>query len=229
MPNAHHAPGGMSMSTKIGLGIAVVVAIVAILYYSPDGVSFGNVFGGGFEDVFEPSGSGEKMAFSVSSSQSLIEDEFGINNATVSVSGRNRADLSVGDAAFANSGKDADVEFRGFQGKVTVGGGSITVDGTATMVVLDGSGIKPKAKTFIVSAQMAPDAYSIDKISVKDLMLAGVTGSIERAGEESSRVTLSNSTLKISDFDGSVELKSGGYVLAGASSRIEGKSFTLKG
>lgn len=222
-----------SVSTKVALGIIVVVAIVAFLYYSPGSVSLGKLgeVKLGLPDIFgERTEAGEdKLTFTITSGESLLKGSIGLENASVTVGGTHKSDASIGEAVFDTANKDAEVTFRGFVGVVVFEGDSISVQGTATSAVSEGATIKPKAEKFSVEAELSPSSYTIDPIEIGSFKLANISGNMEKLGKESSTVQLSDSTIDISNFEGIATLSDGTHRLAGTATRVKGESFTLEG
>lgn len=232
MANPHRSH--FSLSTKIALAIIVVVGIVGFLYYDPTGLdifSSGGLgsIGSGLTNIFGDGGSGERLNFTMTSSVSLFQDELSLEGATVTARGTHLADTSVGDLVFENNGKESEISFVDFNGKMEIADGILTISGSAGRASSDGSAIRPKSKTFEVAAQLTPSSYSINPVAIEKISLSGVSGSIERLGDESSTTQLSNSTVEIVDFQGSLSLNGANYIITGSASEIKGKSFTLKG
>ncbi len=228
MPNPHRR---FSVSTKLALGIVVIVAIVAIVYYNPTDISFGGLkeVGSGLTDIFAGGASGERLNFTMSSSESFLKDEMVLEDATVTANGVHTIDTSVGDSVFENSNMDSDVTFDGFNGRMGVSGGTLSIEGSAKSAGSEGATVKPKTKSFAVAAQLVPDSYSIDPVTIDKIRLVKVFGTIERLGDESSTTQLANSTVEIANFQGSMSFDGTSYRLTGSATEVKGKSFTLKG
>lgn len=223
--------GSFSNSTKIALGIIVVVAIVAFFYYEPLDLSPGGLkdIGDGLSDVFTAEPSGEPLNFTMTSSVSFLTDEVVLKDAAVSIDGTHVSETSVGDSLLDDLNRESEVSFTGFDGRMSVLDGTVSIEGTAESVISEGARIKPKQKRFDVSSSVVPESYSIDQVTVPKMRLVKVFGSIERAGDESSTTALSNSTVEISGFQGSMSFDGRNYVLTGSAVEVKGKSFTLKG
>jgi len=230
MANAPHK-SRISVSTKLALGIVVVVGIVAFLYYNPSDLSFGGLgqVGSGLTDIFGSDSSGERLNFTMASSENFFKDELVLEDASILANGVHTADTSVGDSVFENMNDEASVSFEGFNGRMTLKDGTLTIDGSADNAGSEGARIKPKSKSFAVSAQLSPSSYTISPVTIGKISLVRVFGSIERLGDESSTTTLSNSTVQITDFQGSMSYDGKDYVLTGSATEVKGKSFTLKG
>lgn len=234
MPHPKAPRKKVSVSTKLALGIIVVVAIVALLFYSPDELSFGQ-FGSiktGLPDtsgLFGSSG-GPRLSFVLTSNQSIVNGEVTVKDALVTIKGVHNIPTSIGDAVFDNFGKQSEVTFVGFDGKITVVGGTgLTLEGTATSAVSDGTAIKPKSETFQVEADLKPTSYAIDPVSIKNLDLTGAFGTIEKLGKESSTVQIKGGKVSVKDFSGGMTFDGSKYRLSGDASKIQGASFTLTG
>lgn len=226
----HPGKRRFSLSTKIAIGIIVVVGIVALLYYQPDGLPFDlgksisipGITGGTSAAAME------KLTFTITSDDPLIEDALTIQNVTVTVSGTHRAATSIGDAVFDNQNQVAEITFEGFDGRITLDD-TLVVDGTATSAVSEGARIKPKSARFSVEAELLPTSYSIGPLDIQDLELTDVSGTIERLGKEGGTIALEGSDVEVSNFKGTLSLRGGKYVLSGSALRVVGESFTLKG
>lgn len=229
MPNPHRSR--FSISTKLALGIIVAVAIVAFVYYNPGELSFGSLgqVGSGLTDIFEGGASGERLNFTMSSSESFLKDEMVLEDASVTVNGVHTIDTSVGDSVFENANEDTDVTFEDFNGRMGMREGTLSIEGSAKSASSEGAKVKPKTKSFAVAAQLVPDSYSIDPVTIDKIRLVKVFGSIERLGDESSTTQLSNSTIEITNFQGSMSFDGTSYRLTGSATEVKGKSFTLKG
>ncbi len=231
MPHPHRSRFSISTSTKIALGIVVVVAIVAFLYYNPSGFSFGAipVIGGDLTNIFGGQPAGERFDFTMKSSENFFKDELRLEDATVTVSGIHVIDTSVGDSVFSNLNEQATVSFAGFNGRMSIKNGILSVSGTAIGASSGETRIKPKAGSFSVEAQLAPSGYSISPVTIDKINLVRVYGSIEKIGYESTTTQLANSTVGISGFQGAMLYDGTQYTLTGSAVEIKGKSFTLKG
>lgn len=220
----------VKVSTKLALGIIVVVAIVALLFYSPDGISIpgvGNVELG-LPDIFGGQEvGGDKLTFVMTSDQSILKDKISLKEAKVTVSGTHRIPTSLGQVVFDNADKEAEVTFNGFDGTVTTTANILSATGTALNAVSDGTTIKPKTDEFDVEVSLQPSSYTITPITVRDLELTSVSGSIEKLGKESSTVKLTGSTVNIKGFQGALTFDGSQYKLTGTASMIEGESFVL--
>lgn len=223
--------GSFSNSTKVALGIIVVVAIIAFFYYEPLDLSPGGLkdIGDGLGDVFSGEPTGEPLNFTMTSSVSFLTGEMVLEDATVELEGVHVAETSVGDSLLDDLDGDATVGFTGFNGRMSVLDGALSVDGTAESVISEGARIKPKQKRFDVASSVVPDSYSIDPVTIPRIRLVKVFGSIERVGDEGSTTRLANSTIEIDGFQGSMTFDGRNYVITGSAVEVKGKSFTLKG
>lgn len=226
-PAHQHGRGGMSNSTKAAIGIVVLVGIAAFLFYDPAGLEIG-LNGDGLTDIFGNK-IGGRVDFTMTSSESFLTDSILLKDASIVLSGLHSEDTAAGDLTVDNKGKEAEVSFEVFNGRLEADGGEITVEGTAAAAASRGVGLKPKAKKFSVSASLRPDSYAIDPVTIDGVKLVKVYGSIERAGEEKSTTSLANSTIEIAGFEGKMSFDGRSYVLSGSADEVKGKSFTLKG
>lgn len=227
----HPRKSRFSISTKVALGIVVVVAIVALLYYNPKEISFGGLGSVkiGLPNIFPGAVGGERLSFIMTSSESFLRNEVNLQDATLTIKGTHTADAALGDSVFESANKNSEIAFQKFNGKMTVSGRLVSVEGSAAGATLDGSKIRPKSASFAVAAKLVPESYSISPVTIDRLALAGVYGSVERLGDESGTIQLSNSTVEISAFQGGVVFDGSAYRLVGSAVEIKGKSFTLKG
>jgi len=226
-PAHQHARGGLSNSTKVAIGIIVLVGIVAFLFYDPAGLNFG-LKNDGLTDIFGNT-IGGKVDFKMTSSESFLVDDLLLKDASILLNGVHSEDTVIGDLIVSNKGKDTEVSFEVFNGRLRDSGVGISLEGTAAAATTGGTSLKPKVKKFSVSASMKPDSYAVDPVTIDRIRLVKVYGSIERAGGEKSTTNLANSTVEISGFEGKMSFDGKSYVLSGSADEIRGKSFTLRG
>lgn len=233
---AHGGKPSISLSTKIALAIIVVVGIAAFFYYDPASLNFGGIpgvseIGGGLTNIFGgTSSAGERLNFTMTSSESFFGGELDLKETSVTLRGAHSVATSAGDSVFDNLGKDSEVTFDGFNGKMSVKDGKLSISGTATSASSGGADrIRPKSKSFSVSTELVPSSYSISPVTIDKISLVKVFGSIERPGDESSTTQLANSTVQIANFQGSLMFDGESYRISGSATEVKGKSFTLKG
>ena len=225
MPGARRF--SLSTTTKVALGIIVIVAIAAFLYYNPADISLGGGIGG-LTDIFSGGGGGERLNFTMSSGESFLKDSLQLEDASLTATGVHKKDTSVGDSLFENADENSAITFEGFRGKMSLKDGVLFIDGTAKSASSEGSRLKPKSGKFSVSAQLVPDSYTVSPVTID--RLSKVTGAIETLGNEEAAAQLSNSsTVDIFNFQGSMDFDGRAYRLSGSATQIKGKSFTLRG
>lgn len=234
MPNAPHR-SHVSTSTKVAIGVIVIVAIAGFLYYKPNALSsigLGSLqnLGGGLSDVLGSNPNGARLNFTMSSSESVFSGVLGLDNASVAIQGKQAAVTSVGDSNFDSGGNVSSIVFLNIKGTATLSNGTLSVQGTASSAMVNGVEIKPKSGSFAVSAQMFPDYYSLYMVQIPTISLTNVQGVMQKLGDESNAITLSNSTIQITDFRGEIDGGSTpGSSITGSATGIKGKSFTLNG
>lgn len=231
MPNPHKSR--VSVSTKIGLAIVVVVAIVAFFYYRPESNPFSsfnfNKATSGFTNIFGGAAGGERLYFVMTSSESLLTEGTNLEGAMIVARGQQLSQTVFGDSTFDNLGKKSEVSFDDFNGQIQVSGKTLSIDGSASSASSDDTKVRPKGKRFAVSASLVPESYSISPVKVDKISLAKIYGSVERLGEENSTIRLTNSSVEITGFQGSVTFDGINYKISGSATEFRGKSFTLKG
>lgn len=231
MPNPHKSR--ISISTKIGLAIVVVVAIVAFFYYRPESNPLNNFnfnkVTSGFTNIFGGATGGERLYFVMTSSESLLTQGTNLEGATIAAKGQQLSQTVFGDSAFDNLGKNSEVSFEDFNGQIQVSGKTLSVDGSASSASSDGTKVRPKGKRFTVNAKLVPESYSISPVNLDKIFLTNIYGSVERLGEENSTIKLTNSSVEITGFQGSVTFDGIKYKISGSATEFKGKSFTLKG
>jgi hypothetical protein len=218
-------------STKIALGIIIVVGIAAFLYYSPEDFSvngFGN-FGSGIGNIFSiaTSSSVQGFDFYLQSSKSPLEQEVNIQNATVVAGGFHLTDTIVGDSAFENQGKTSEILLEGFNGKMSFKNETLFISGTATSASIDGYKLKPRTRNFDVSAQVQPTNYLIDPVSLLGIKILGTSGSVSKTGDNST-VRFAQADIEIVGFEGSLSGGSDLHSISGSAVEVKSKSFSLK-
>jgi len=233
---AHSPSGGggksnISNSTKVALGIIVLVGIAAFLFYDPAGLSFGVFESFDGKDIFGNT-VGDRISgpinFTMTSSVGIVEESTVLQNSNILLQGKYAKDTVIGDLIIDSSGKAMSLSFNEFNGRLEIGNVNLSIDGTAAAAVVDGTKLSPKTKKFSVSAVLEPASYSISPVTISKIRLTGVTGSIDSEGRESSSTKLSNSTVDLTDFRGDISFDGKSYILKGSANEIRGKSFTLK-
>ncbi|MBI4894784.1 MAG: hypothetical protein HY833_03550 [Candidatus Aenigmarchaeota archaeon] len=233
---AHPPSGGggksnLSSSTKVALGIIVIVGIAAFAFYDPAGLSLGVFEGFDGKNIFgDRVGDGESgpVNFTMTSSVGLLDDSTVLLDSDIVLQGKHVKDTVIGDSLIDVSGESMRIVFNEFNGKLEIDSVNLSVEGTAASAEVQGTKLRPKSKKFSISAELEPSAYSIDPVTISRVRLSGVTGSIDSEGGESSSTKLANSTVELTDFHGSISFDGKNYVLKGSAKEIQGKSFTLK-
>jgi hypothetical protein len=233
---AHPPSGGggksnISNSTKIALGLIVIVGIAAFAFYDPAGLSLGvfeefdgkDIFGNRVGD-----GIPGPVNFTMTSSVGLLEESTVLEDSNIVLQGEYVKDTVIGDSLIESSDGRMRIVFNEFNGRLEIDSVNLSVEGTAASAEVQGTKMRPKSKKFSISAELEPSAYSIDPVTISKVRLSEVTGSIDSEGEESSSTKLANSTVELTDFRGSISFDGKNYVLAGSAKEIKGKSFTLR-
>jgi hypothetical protein len=224
-PAHQHGKLGLSNSTKIAIGIIVLVGIAAFLFYDPAGLNIG-LEDDGKTDIFGNK-IGGRVDFTIKLSE-LPQNNFILKDANIVLSKVQPGDIIL-DTVVIGKDKNLEASFEAFNGKLNLEGGDMSVEGTAATATINGVDLKPKTKKFMVSVKSRPDSYVIDHVTIDRINLVKVYGNIERIGAEKSTIDLTNSTVEIDGFEGKMSFDGKSYILSGSANEIRGKSFVLKG
>lgn len=228
----HPHKSRFGLSTKLALGIVVVVGIVALLYYGPGDIGIPGLegIGGSLDGLLENSPAavaGERFDFVMQSSVSPIGQETLLQNASVSLSGVNSADTEAGNVAVGNSGKTSTIEAEDFNGKISIVNGTLSLSGTTGRIIVDGSEIKAKSGELRISVAMSPTSYSVYPVSMTVLSIAKTSGRVSAA--QNSTINFASTDVEIVGFEGTLSGTANSHTVDGSATEVRSKSFSLKG
>jgi hypothetical protein len=215
---------------KIWLTLILILGIVGLLLYTDAGKKTLSLFKIPQFKKITPTPTGAQFSITLNSNKEAFYSQmYTVTNSTFVANGICRQFIQINDLVLQKGETRCSVALAGFSGKVEyTSAGSVVASGESSSMFLDGSAYS-SSKPIKVDLEVIPFTSTVDGLYKQKISLPSVSGSITRFKEDGSIksvVYLSNNSLEISNFAGSLNLENETAILSGIANSVKGTDFS---
>lgn len=212
------------MKWKSFLAVILIIAILALLYFSPQGRNYSSFLSNIVGNVVSIFSSKETFAFSLSTSKIAFEGKaLNMPNSSFEIKGTSNY-VKIQDVTGFSPGS-VDLKVSNFKGVAEITETSIRVNGEASRIELN-SVVFITDRSVMVEAEVTSDSYSLNSIFQESLDFDSLTGQFRRVSEDKTvTVDVSNEKVTIKNFAGNLQINEGEASLVGVATSVTGKTF----
>lgn len=215
---------------KIWLTLILVLGIVGLLLYTDAGKKTLSLFKIPQFTKTVPATTGPQFSITLSSNKEAFYSQmYTVTNSTFTANGICKQFIEINDLVLQKGATRCNVILGGFSGKVEyTNAGSVVASGESSSIILDDSAYS-SSKPIKIDLEVIPFTSMVDGVSKQKISLSSVSGSITRFKEDGSVksvVYLSNNSLEISNFAGSLGLENETAILTGMTNSVKGTDFS---
>ncbi len=215
---------------KIWLTLILILGIVGLLLYTDAGKKTLSLFKIPQFIKTNPTPTGAQFSITLNSNKEAFYSQmYTVTNSTFVANGICRQFIEINDLVLQKGATRCSVILGGFSGKVEyTNAGSVVASGESSSIVLDDSAYS-SSKPIKVDLEVIPFTSVVDSLYKQKISLPSVSGTITRFKEDGSIksvVYLSNNSLEISNFAGSLKLENETVILTGITNSVKGTDFS---
>jgi hypothetical protein len=215
---------------KIWLTLILILGIVGLLLYTDAGKKTLSLFKIPQFIKATPTPTGAQFSITLNSNtEAFYSQMYAVTNSTFVANGICRQFIELNDLVLQKGGTRCSIILGSLSGKVEyTNAGSVVASGESSSIVLDDSAYS-SSKPIKVDLEVIPFTSVVDSLYKQKISLPSVSGTITRFKEDGSIksvVYLSNNSLEISNFAGSLKLENETAILSGIANSVKGTDFS---
>jgi len=215
---------------KIWLTLILILGIVGLLLYTDAGKKTLSLFKLPQFIKTTPKPTGPQFSITLNSNKEAFYSKmYTVTNSTFTANGICRQFIQINDLVLQKGETRCSVTLAGFSGKVEyTNAGSVVASGESSSIFLDDFAYS-SSKPIKVDLEVMPSTSMVDSVYQQKISIPSVSGSVTRFKEDGSVksvVYLSNNSLEISNFAGSLKLENETAILSGITNSVKGTDFS---